>query len=70
MYCEAISSDSLDQSNDDLLFYYTLRPATGRDPAARGRITGFHWSNHNIDRSLADKGRIQVLVALTDRAGR
>ncbi len=33
-------------------------------------LSGFHWSNDSVDRTLADEARIQVLVALTELAGR
>ena len=33
-------------------------------------LSGFHWLNDNVDRTLADEARIQVLVALTELAGR
>ena len=31
-------------------------------------LSGFHWSNENVDRTLADETRIQVLVVLTKLA--
>ena len=33
-------------------------------------LSGFHWLNENVDRTLADEARIQVLAALTELAGR
>ena len=33
-------------------------------------MSGFHWSNEEIDRTLADEARMQVLAALTALAGR
>ena len=45
------------------------QPAGHREqPAGEGSWTGFHWSNENVDRTLADEGRIQVLAALTELA--
>jgi len=32
-------------------------------------LSGFHWSNESVDRTLADEARIQVLAALTELAG-
>ena len=52
-------------------------PATVCDAAGHrektgdeGSWTGFRWSNENVDRTLADKARIQVLAALTELSGR
>ena len=28
-------------------------------------LSGFHWLNEKVDRTLADEARIQVLAALT-----
>ena len=33
-------------------------------------LSGFHWSNESVDRTLADEARIQVLAALTKLAKR
>ena len=33
-------------------------------------LGGFHWLNENVDRTLADEARIQVLAALTKLAER
>ena len=31
-------------------------------------LGGFHWLNEKVDRTLADKARVQVLAALTELA--
>ncbi len=51
-------------------------PASVCDAAGHGGevdasqpLNGFHWFNEEVDRTLADKARVQVLAALTALAG-
>ena len=41
----------------------------GRERASGQPLSGFHWFNEDVDRTLADKARVQVLAALTELAG-
>ncbi|MCY3736332.1 MAG: hypothetical protein OXG13_08040 [Gemmatimonadaceae bacterium] len=41
----------------------------GAEIASDQPLGGFHWFNETVDRTLADKARVQVLAALTELAG-